>query len=167
MAAGGSSGLDWDSGFAPEDRFGSEYSKLLLEQYKLYVDSSSKVSDRRGTTQTFFLSANTLLATVYGLAVGGGSASASTGSWLIPLAGVMLSLSWILLIQSYSSLNSAKFRVIEQVEKRLPAQLFTLEWQVIKHSASGRRYVPLNRIERLIPLTFALFFAGLIAHALI
>lgn len=167
MATGGSSGPDWDSGFAPEDRFGSEYSKLLLEQYKLYVDSSSKVSDRRGATQTFFLSANTLLATVYGLAVGKESAIGSLGSWLIPLAGVLLALSWLLLIQSYSSLNSAKFRVIEKLEQRLPVQLFTLEWQVIKNSASGRRYVPLNRIERLIPLTFALFFAGLIIRALI
>lgn len=157
-----------DGSFASKELFGDDYSKLLLEQYKLYVDTSTKVSERRAATQTFFLSANTLLATVYGLTAGKESTLAPFGSWqwAIPLAGLVLALSWFFLIRSYSSLNRAKFQVISEIEKRLPAQLFTLEWDFLEHGAS-RRHFALTRVERLIPLTFALFFAGLIAHALV
>lgn len=34
---------------------------VLLEQFKLYVDSADRVSDRRGVANTFFLSLDSLV----------------------------------------------------------------------------------------------------------
>jgi hypothetical protein len=68
MAADDTPPFDPSSWFAPDGRFGADQAKLLMEQYKIYVDTSTKVSERRATAQTFLLTANTLLVTVYGLA---------------------------------------------------------------------------------------------------
>jgi len=160
-----------DSGdlFGPEEPFAADYYKLLLEQYKLYVDSSTKVSERRAAVQTFFLTANTLLATVYGLAAGKGSAPAiqqvdTAWQWLVPLAGLLLALSWFVLIGAYSALNSAKFKVICQLEQRLPVRMFDREWQIVLAKERGR--YTLTQVERVIPLIFASFFAALMLRAL-
>ena len=154
---------DHSSAFAPPDAFGSDYYKLLLEQYKMYVDTSTKVSERRATAQTFFLSANSLLATAYGLAAGRGAASGAAGagstSWqgLVPIVGLMLALSWYALIRAYGTLNNGKFQVIGEIEKRLPVAMFDLEWTLLQRGR-GWAHMPLTYIERFIPLIFALFF---------
>jgi hypothetical protein len=161
---------DRPSLFNPEAPYGADYYKLLLEQYKLYVDSSTKVSERRATAQTFFLTANTLLATAYGLAAGKGSAPAiqqvdAAWQWLVPLAGLLLALGWFVLIGAYGALNSAKFKVIHELEQRLPASMFDREWQIVQAKEKRRRYT-LTQVERLIPLIFAAFFAALMLRAL-
>jgi hypothetical protein len=155
--------------FGPDEPFGTDYHKLLLEQYRLYVDTSTKVSERRAAVQTFFLTANTLLATVYGVAAGKGSAPAipqvdTAWQWLVPLAGLLLALSWFVLIGAYSALNSAKFKVIHELERRLPARMFDREWQIVQAKEKGRH--TLTQVERLIPLIFAFFFAALMLRAL-
>lgn len=151
-----------------EERFGADYYKLLMEQYKLYVDSSTKVSERRATAQTFFLTANTLLATAYGLVASKGTPAAvprpdMAWPWLVPLAGLMLALSWFVLIGAYGALNSGKFKVIHELEQHLPAAMFDREWQILLQKKG--RYT-LTQVERIIPLIFAFFFAALIVRAL-
>jgi hypothetical protein len=153
--------------FGAAEPFGADYYKLLMEQYKLYVDSSTKVSERRATAQTFFLTANTLLASVYGLAAGRGVAPAAAQAgaawqWLVPLAGLLLALSWFVLIGGYAALNGSKFKVIHELEQRLPARLFDREWHVLREK-KGR--LTLTQVERVIPLIFALFFAALMVGA--
>ena len=52
----------------PED-YGPKYSEQLMEQYKLYVETADRVSERRSTANTFFLTANTLLISIFGAIV--------------------------------------------------------------------------------------------------
>jgi hypothetical protein len=120
--------------FSPTDSFGSNYQKLLIEQYKVYVvDTTNKVSDRRGSAHTLLLTVNTSLITVYGLVLAKDAplaASHGPWTWLLPIVGLLVSFTWFLLIRSYRALNSAKFKVVSEIERRLPAQLFDLEWPV-------------------------------------
>jgi len=53
----------WNEGFTDEE---VSYDVALLEQYKLYVELADRVSQRRGTANTFFLSINSLVAVVVG-----------------------------------------------------------------------------------------------------
>src|SRR5205823_6786097 len=112
--------------FGPLDPFGADYHKLLIEQYKVYVDTTNKVSDRRGSAHTLLLTVNTSLITVYGLVLAKDmplAAAHGPWTWLVPLAGLLVSLTWFLLIRSYRVLNGAKFKVVNEIERRLPAQL--------------------------------------------
>ena len=45
-------------GISP-DKYGGEYQNHLLEQYKLYVQMADKISERRQSANSFFLTVNT------------------------------------------------------------------------------------------------------------
>jgi hypothetical protein len=154
---------DW---FNPPERFGDEYLRFLLEQYKLYVETTNKISDRRGNAHTLLLTVNTSLVTVYGLVLGKDPIDKVQGpwTWLVPIAGLIVAITWFLLIRYYRSLNSAKFEVIHQVETRLPIRLFDLEWQYLGRGRTWR-HVPLTHVEQYIPVAFGSFYIALLAVA--
>jgi hypothetical protein len=156
MAVSETSTMQAVAGFNPKGEFGDRYRSLLFEQYKLYVESSNNVSDRRGNTQTFLLTANTLLVTIYALVAGKDVAIDSAArSWqlLIPLAGLLVAITWFALIQSYRSLNRAKFYVILSMENELPVRCFGLEWERLRHNRPDG-HLALSRIEQVVPLIF-------------
>src|SRR5436190_12356593 len=90
-----------------------------FELYKLAVEMADRVAARRAVANTFFLTVNTALAALLGAADLG---------WAVGAAGLVFALTWWWLLQSYRNLSSAKFRVINSMEPRLPVQLFSEEW---------------------------------------
>jgi hypothetical protein len=44
-----------------------KYQIAILEQYKLYVEMADRISNRRGLTNTFFLTLNTVIFTIIGV----------------------------------------------------------------------------------------------------
>jgi hypothetical protein len=99
---------------------------------------ADRVSARRATANTFFVTVNGALAAVVGLA-GWSKTSEAFGLVLTALAGVTLSLTWWLLIRYYRRLNKAKFEVIHDIETRLPEQPFTAEWASLRPSEDPQR----------------------------
>jgi hypothetical protein len=47
--------------------YGDRYREHLFEQYKMYVDSADRISQRRSSTNSFLLTVNAALVTLYGL----------------------------------------------------------------------------------------------------
>lgn len=159
--------IDPAAWFNSPEVFGTEYNKLLLEQYALYVETSNKVSDRRGTAHTLLLTVNTSLVTVYGLVIGKDTTLTSAHGpwmWLVPFAGLLVTITWFLLIRAYRALNGAKFKVIHELESRLPGRLFDLEWEFLERG-EGWRYTPLSHMEQYIPVAFGVFYLCLLAVA--
>jgi len=155
-------------GFNTVGDYGSDRAKMLFEQYKLYVDTTTKVSELRGAANTFLLSANTALVTVYGLAAGKEiqlSAAPAEWRWLIPLAGLLVCLTWFGLIRAYGALNTGKFAVIHEMERHLPVRLFDLEWRHLKRGRTWL-YTPLSHVERIIPGAFGLVYLVMLAKAM-
>jgi len=80
--------------------YGSEYRSHLMEQYRIYIDSVEKNSDRRQKNNDFFLTVNTALLALLGI-------SSKTNNISIPmiiivsLAGIVICYSWYRLIMSY------------------------------------------------------------------
>ena len=129
---------------------------IKLELYKLAVEMADRVSQRRQTANSFYLSINTLLV--------GGSAylgtlrpSADTIS-IVSLAGVAICVLWGWNIASYQTLNSAKFKVIHDLEQSLPSQLFKEEWEKLDPDGDGKRHRPFHKVEGLVPWVFGLVY---------
>lgn len=153
-----------------EKAYGSNYKKHLLEQYKLCVEMADRISSRRSTANKFFLSINTLLVSVIG-------ALSRLGSNTIPfnllwailasVAGILFCWCWATTIRSYRDLNTAKFTVINAIEKRLPASAFTCEWKCLNPEKKASEYRPLTAVEYWVPIIFAALYVLLIVVILI
>lgn len=147
-----------------KESYGEHFEEHLLEQYKLYVDSSQKVSDKRITTGNYLLAVNSSLLTVFGIA----AMLHTDALWLvvIPVAGLVVCYAWFSLVVSYKNLNTAKFRVIHELEDYLPAALFRYEWHCCE-MGTGKAYKPVTHHERWIPLILAAVYLGLAGFILI
>jgi hypothetical protein len=142
-----------------------KYSDHLLEQYKLFVKMADKVSDRRQLANTYFLTVNSLLVTIYGI-LAGSTAVVHQKLWqyCVPAAGLLLSITWARLIQSYRELNSGKFKVIHLLEARLPASMYKAEWGFLEEG-SGAKYLPFTHVARYVPWVFSALYIVLIGFA--
>ncbi len=140
----------------------------MFELYKLFQETTEKVSDRRAKANTWMLSVNSALVALYTLLEQGEAFIGTLGQrlWLvaIPVAGVIICLAWYSLHVSYRKLNHAKFSVLMDMEKNLPYALYTREKEFLDRN---RRW-NLSNIESWIPLAFGLLyiFLGLVALAL-
>lgn len=134
-------------------------SNLLLEQYKLFVEMSDKVSERRHQANTFFLTVHTALITALTGFLSLTQATINHYGWILvaSVAGVVFCFTWRQLIISYSQLNRGKFKVIHILEKHLPARLFYAEWNVVNHG-DGSVYTPFTKVESIVPVVFGVIY---------
>ena len=131
-----------------------------LDLYKLAVEMADRVSARKATANTFFLTINTALFTFLGT---------RDFPWYGDAAGFVLAGAWWLLLMSYRTLNREKFRVIVEVEKRLPVKMYSDEWDVLGQQVKLwrhphrwlRSYREIGAVERFVPLLFAASFLAL------
>lgn len=134
------------------------YQTAVLEQWKILVETSERVSTRRSLTNTFFLAINSAAITVLGNFWNNGMIVASAWWILLPLIILLFTCaSWMLLIGSYRRLNHAKFAIIHSLEEFLPAKVFVEEWQIIQRRGKTR-YVSFTAVEFIIPTLFAITY---------
>ena len=135
-----------------KESYGDTFGSDLLEQYKLYVQSTENVSARRVASNRYLLTLNAGLVALYGVQ----SANFGQGYWtlLIPVMGIPVSLLWYLIIKSHADLNRVKFKVIHELEQHLPAALYKYEWH-LADEGKGKSYRAVTTIERWIPVLFA------------
>lgn len=142
--------------------------QVLLEQYKLFVNTSEALVQRRQGVNTFFLSVNSLLLAAAGLIVRDGSLGGVEPLILVSLSvsGGALCWVWRRLISSYRQLSAGKFKVIHALERRLPARIFRAEWVALGEGNDPRIYRPFTGTESKTPIAFlALHFVLLLAGA--
>lgn len=137
----------------------------LLDQYKLFVSTSETLVARRQTVNTFFMSINSLLLGAIGALMTQASWArvAPLGVMTLGVTGILLCIAWRRLVHSYRQLNAGKFRVIELLERHLPASLFKAEWQALGAGKDKRLYRPFTRTEAVIPWLFVgLYLAAIV-----
>jgi hypothetical protein len=146
------------------EQYGDKYRDHLLEQYKLFVQTSQQVSERRQNANNFLLTLNSSLVTLFVISL----SSFGHHRWnaLIPFTGLFVCFIWHSLVESYKDLNTAKFEVIHELEDQLPVALFRYEWHVCGHGKDKDKHVPLTHLERWIPWMFAMLYVGMAAYAL-
>ena len=137
----------WNAEVSPKSYEGDaeKYQSAVLEQYKLYVEMADRISNRRGLTNTFFLTLNTGIFTV--IAVSWKDRPAIS-PWVLVLPLVVAlgqCAAWWWIVRSYRQLNTAKYRVVGALEERLPASVYwRAEWIALGEGKDWRRYLPLQ-----------------------
>jgi hypothetical protein len=154
----------------PEE-YGEKYQDHLLEQYKLYVETSQHVTEKRQNSNNYLLTLNSSLVTLFVVFL----STFGHHRWnaLVPATGLVICFIWWSLVNSYKHLNKAKFDVIHEIEKQLPVALFRREWWVCGHDRKKKdepvefMYTPLTDLERWIPVAFALLYFVMGSYALL
>jgi len=136
---------------------------LIFDQYKLYVEMADRISARRATTNSFYLTANSFLFVAIGILM---SNNLIVVTPMILIVGIFVSISWWLLIIYYKNLNSCKYKVINEIEKKLPVMGLLAEWQVSKlqNKTNKKKHRGLTFVEQWIPISLlSLYSIALIA----
>lgn len=137
-----------------------EPSPAFVDQYKLMVEMADRVSARRVTANTFFVTVQSAMVTAFGFA--------KQERWPLAVAGLVVAVAWWLSLRSYRMLNRAKFEVINRMEARLPAQPYVEEWRILDNAEGPlhKRYAALSFVEQTVPLVFAALNVGLLVSVL-
>lgn len=140
--------------------YGKDYHKILLEQYKLFVEMADRISSRRQTSNSFFLSINTALIALIGYSeIKSLFSLPNYLNLIIAIAGMILCYSWFRIIRSYKDLNTAKFKVIHEIEKLLPISPYDAEWEEVGRGNNSKLYLFFTHVEVKIPWVFFSLYA--------
>jgi len=148
-----------------KEAYGADYATHCLEIYKLYVEMADRISSRRHSANSFFLTINSAIIAVLGYVQFGVYLGAKLGVepsqtndfyWIISVLGMILCLIWFRLIQSYKQLNTAKFKVILQMEQSLPIAPYDAEWEAAGRGDDPSLFKPFTQVEMAIPWVFFL-----------
>ena len=58
------------------------------------------------------------------------------------------------MVKSYQQLNTGKFDVIHEIERKLPLALYKAEWDALGRGQDSRKYKPLTDVEKWVPVIF-------------
>lgn len=147
----------WNTGVTTADyaEANEKYQGAILEQYKLYVEMADRVSARRALANTFFVTLNTSIFTVF--SVVWSTKAVNTPWWLVvPLVALLgQCAAWFYLVRSYRQLNTAKYQVVGALEERLPASPYwKAEWTALGAGKDKSKYWPLTHLEQWVPIMF-------------
>ena len=146
------------------EAFDDTEKQLLLEQYRIMIETSEKLMERRQETVNLYTTLCTTLIAFIGASFAFGSLEIC--SIILALSGLILIIlcrNWRLSLNSYDLNNNGKFMVINALEKKLPAEIFECEY----------RYNKLNGIrsfssrEKVLPRIFSILGIALIVIAVI
>ena len=143
---------------AAEKKYGADYKKHFFEQYKIYVDSVNYTSEMKLKINTYFLTANTALFTAIGIGLSRQELSPSVWHFMLPLAGILISIVWWAVTYSYKKRNVAKLRVIHCIEELLPLALYKTEGGLMNeiHNGSIKKYF--FNIDLFTPFVFIIYY---------
>ena len=106
------------------ENHGTDKTKILMEQYKLYMEMLDRSTKRRMDTNTLFISIHTAMVTIVSLFNRG-------NPWAllaVAAAGIAFSVLWRALLTHYNTINGVKWDVLYDMEQFLPYKPFYAEY---------------------------------------
>lgn len=125
-----------------------ETQKMLLSQWSVCVSQADAISNKRLSANNIYITVNAALVALMSF----------TGNWqncMIAVLGVFAVILWLQSIKSYRRLNAAKYRVILELEKHLPAAPLDAEWDILQ---KDKKYHRLTSTEHILPFVFLLLY---------
>ena len=148
----------------PENTHSREDMQLLMEQYRIMIETSEKLMERRQETVGLYTTLCTALLALIGASFAFEEAFISGLVLLIcGLILVILCRNWRLSLESYDLNNTGKFKVINLIEKKLPADMFECEYRFNK--INGIR--SFSTREKMLPTIFSIFGYCLMGFSLL
>ena len=149
--------------------YGSNFKAHILDQYKLYVEMTDRVSSRRVQIASFYISILSALLALLPIISNKDLFQKPQIFVLLAISvlGLCLCLAWFANINSYKQLNSLKFKVIHEMEAFLPFAFYEREWQILKENKNRRRYFRLTAVEQYIPVILSVPYVCLFIYSFI
>lgn len=146
--------------------------EILLEQYKFFAKTADDITVRRLQTNKFYLAILLGLFTIAGFLNKNGLTGITILDRdviliLISIIGMALSTIWYINIESFKLLNTAKFKVILQMEKELPCQCFGKEWEYRIGEDESKAYPIFTKIEKFLPIMMGIIYFMVLLVALL
>ncbi len=133
-----------------------DYNSAVLEQWKTCVEMANSNTEKRNTANSIFITINSAILAVV-------TFSLDYPSMLLSIVGIVICALWIRTVKSYAQLSKVKYDIINKIEKYLPMQPHTYEWQELQKT----KYVGLTTIEKLLPIVFIILFSVAILSPII
>ncbi|MDJ0773218.1 MAG: hypothetical protein QNJ49_07275 [Mastigocoleus sp. MO_167.B18] len=156
-----------------EHSYGQKYQDHLIQQYKLYVEMMDRTTARRIQVNNFYTSILSGLLALLAIVANKDIAQFKDTQFqlisllLVAVLGIVLCLIWYINIQSYKQLNSGKFKVIHELENKLPFECYGREWELIKKDRRYQGYLTQTSIEKMVPFILSIPYFGLFIYSLI
>ena len=137
---------------------------LLLEQYKVFLQTSEDLVLRRQNVNNFYISINSAIIAIFSslLAFDLSSEVRLFLACLFSFVGIILSVAWVNILVAYGNLNGSKMKIISSIEKYLPASLYDAEWAALSDKLNKKRYVSFTDNEKRIPIIFIIIYSAIL-----
>lgn len=122
--------------------------EIILTQWQTCVEMANSVSQRRDTMNNIFVTLNLAIVTAV-------SITWDIKSLFILTVGIVVCVIWILFIRNFKLLNTVKFNVINDIEKKLPVKPFNNEWKKLN---SNKKYKDSTKLEKTLPIMFIVLY---------
>lgn len=130
------------------EEYGEQYKEHLLEQWKTCVEMANSNSERRISTNNVYITVNAAIIALI-------SFTFDYKSILLSIVGAIVSILWLNSIISYKKLNSVKYQIINEIEKKLPISPYAYEWSLLGDNKKYRRF---THLERNLPWLFIILY---------
>ena len=121
--------------------------EIVLAQWQTCVEMANSVSQRRDTMNSIFVTLN--LAIVAAISI-----NWDVKSLFILVAGIVFSVIWLLFIRNYKLLNTEKFNVINDIEKKLPVKPFNDDWKRLEKNKKYQDGIQILLFRQLVVISF-------------
>ena len=146
----------------------------IMEQYKLFVQTSEDLVSRKQSVNTFYVTLNSILlggvVSVFCALpqlLAGISSLAYLMTLLLSVIGMIVCISWTTLLTSYSDLNSSKMAIIACIEEHLALKLYDTEWAILTRTIGNKKYKSFTVKEKHIAKIFGALYGLIFAASLL
>jgi len=135
---------------------------LKIEQYKIMVSSTEKVTDSRSKVNSLFFTITSTILSISFLVIKNYEFKiVSVGATIIlALLALTTTFFWEKLIASYGKLNTGKFKLVDRLEKELRTNMFEEEWKILTNDI---KYQSNTKTETEVIKAFRIFIIVLLA----
>lgn len=139
--------------------------EIIFQQYKLYSEQKEEFINRSFTTNKFYLFLILALLVTMFLTKGMTFVYGMSSSMIFSGAGMAICALWFMNVDSYNFLIKIKFaKVLDEIEKQLPVQPYTQEFEAIKDYKKDKREFLFADIQKALAIFVFLMFFVLFVH---
>ena len=154
-----------------QEQLNSKKADQLLEIYKLQTLITNNISNRRTTTNRYYIVVMSGMVFIFSTFLQNKDKLPTelldiiSIEWLVVtlgMLGIALSWAWCIAVDSYLRLNSRKYDALRELECKLEHQFFQREWNFLDKDRRDQSYRQLSSIELSVPLIFYATFTILL-----
>lgn len=131
----------------------------LLKQYEFYNRTKERIEERRQNTNSFIITSLTGLLAFVGISKANSIIISPYMILIVAAAGMTYCYLWYRMMKSFRIKSRVKYKLLQEIEKKLPVNLFAVEWDMLSMEEEDNKKFRTARVESYIPWVFFILFA--------